>query len=73
VNSLMTASRELSKYKLDLVGVQRARWEGAGTEPTERGTGSLIRYQDQDLGGWITLGWILERWDGCRLDLSGSG
>jgi hypothetical protein len=29
----MTVSRELSKYKLDLVGVQVVRWEGSGTEP----------------------------------------
>jgi exonuclease III len=29
----MTVSRELSKYKLDLVGVQEVKWEGAGTEP----------------------------------------
>jgi hypothetical protein len=21
-------------------------------------------YEDQDLGGWIRLEWILERWDG---------
>jgi hypothetical protein len=28
----MTISRELSKYKLDLVGVQEVRWEGGGTE-----------------------------------------
>jgi hypothetical protein len=32
--SLMTVSRELSKYKLDLVGVQ-VRWEGSGNEPAE--------------------------------------
>jgi hypothetical protein len=31
--SLMTVSRELSRYKLDLVGVQEVRWEGGGTEP----------------------------------------
>jgi hypothetical protein len=31
--SLMIVSRELSKYKLDLVGVQEVRWEGGGTEP----------------------------------------
>jgi hypothetical protein len=31
--SLMTASRDLSRYKLDLVGVQEVRWEGGGTEP----------------------------------------
>jgi hypothetical protein len=30
--SLMTVSRELARYKLDLVGVQ-VRWEGGGTEP----------------------------------------
>jgi hypothetical protein len=26
-------SKELSKYRLDLVGVQEVRWEGCGTEP----------------------------------------
>jgi hypothetical protein len=31
--SLMIVSRELSKYKLDLVGVQKVGWEGGGTEP----------------------------------------
>jgi exonuclease III len=30
--SLMTVSRELARYKLDLVGVQEVR-EGSGTEP----------------------------------------
>jgi hypothetical protein len=30
--SLMTVSRELAIYKLDLVGVQ-VRWEGGGAEP----------------------------------------
>jgi hypothetical protein len=30
--SLKTVSRELARYKLDLVGVQ-VRWEGGGTEP----------------------------------------
>jgi hypothetical protein len=28
----MTVSRELFKYKLDLLGVQEVRWEGGGTE-----------------------------------------
>jgi hypothetical protein len=32
VVSLMTVSRELSKYKLDFVGVQEVRREGGGTE-----------------------------------------
>jgi hypothetical protein len=30
--SLVKVSKGLSKYKLDLVGVQEARWEGGGTE-----------------------------------------
>jgi hypothetical protein len=30
---LMTVSRELSRYRLDLVGVQEVRWEGSGTVP----------------------------------------
>jgi hypothetical protein len=29
----MTVSRELARYKLDLVGVQKVRWEGGGTKP----------------------------------------
>jgi hypothetical protein len=31
--SLMTDSKELSRYKLNLGGVQEVRWEGGGTEP----------------------------------------
>jgi exonuclease III len=31
-DSLVTLSKELSKYRLDLVGVQDVRWEGGGTE-----------------------------------------
>jgi hypothetical protein len=30
---LMTASTELSRYRLDLVGVHEVRWEGSGTAP----------------------------------------
>jgi exonuclease III len=33
VGSLLTVSKELARYKLDLVGVQEVRWEGGGTEP----------------------------------------
>jgi hypothetical protein len=33
VGSLITVSRKLAKYKLDLVGVQEVRREGSGTEP----------------------------------------
>jgi hypothetical protein len=31
--SLMKISRELARYKLDLVRVPEVRWEGGGTEP----------------------------------------
>jgi hypothetical protein len=33
VDSLMTVSRELSMYGLDLRGVQEVKWEGSGTIP----------------------------------------
>jgi hypothetical protein len=33
--SLMTVSRELARYNLDLVGVQGVKWEGGGTDPAE--------------------------------------
>jgi hypothetical protein len=33
VGCLMTVSRELSRYKLDLVGMQEVTWEGGATEP----------------------------------------
>jgi hypothetical protein len=31
--SLVTVSKEPSKYRLDFVGVQEVRWEGGGTKP----------------------------------------
>jgi hypothetical protein len=30
---LRAVAEEISKYKLDLVGVQKIRWGGGGTEP----------------------------------------
>jgi hypothetical protein len=38
VGSLMTVSRELSRFRLDLVGVQEVRWEGNGTAPAGKYT-----------------------------------
>jgi hypothetical protein len=37
-SSLMTVLKELSKYKLDLWGVQQVRWDGGGTEPADEYT-----------------------------------
>jgi hypothetical protein len=31
--TLVTVLKEISKYKLDLVGVQEIRWDRGGTEP----------------------------------------
>jgi hypothetical protein len=48
--SLMTVSRELARYKLDLVGVQEIRWEGGGTEPAREYTFSGST--GDQMGGW---------------------
>jgi hypothetical protein len=34
--SLRAVVEEILKYKLDLVGVQEARWDGGGTEPADK-------------------------------------
>jgi hypothetical protein len=36
--SLREVAEEISKYKLDLVGVQKVRWNGGGTEPAGKYT-----------------------------------
>jgi hypothetical protein len=36
--SLRTVVEEISKYKLDLVGVHEVRWDRRGMEPAERYT-----------------------------------
>jgi hypothetical protein len=36
--SLTTVSKEMLKYKLDLVRVREVRWEGGGTEPAGKYT-----------------------------------
>jgi hypothetical protein len=51
VGSLMTVSRELSRYRLDLAGVQEVRWEGSGTVPAGEYTFSMER-------GMRTTNWV---------------
>jgi hypothetical protein len=34
VGSLRPAAKEISKYKLDLMGLQEVRWDGGGIEPS---------------------------------------
>jgi hypothetical protein len=36
--SLMTVAKQLSKYKLDLVGIQEVRWDNGSTEPAGKYT-----------------------------------
>jgi exonuclease III len=33
--SFRAVEEEISKYRLDLVGVQEVRWDGGGTEPAD--------------------------------------
>jgi hypothetical protein len=62
-HSLMTVSREVSRYRLDLVGVQEVRREGSGTVPAgeytflygkgnenhELGTGFFVQLRELSL------------------------
>jgi hypothetical protein len=49
--SITTVSRELSRYRLDLVGVQEVRWEGSGTVPAGEYTFCIER-------GMRTMNWV---------------
>jgi hypothetical protein len=49
--SLVTVSKELSKYTLDSVGVKEVRWEGGGTEPAGKYTFfNAKRNENHELG-----------------------
>jgi hypothetical protein len=51
VGSLMTVSRELARYRLDLVGLQEVGWEGSGTVPAGDYTFCMER-------GMRTMNWV---------------
>jgi exonuclease III len=48
---LMAVSRELSRSRFDLVGVQEVRWEGSGTTPAGEYTVCMER-------GMRTMNWV---------------
>jgi exonuclease III len=49
--SLRTVAEEISKYKLDLMGVQEVRWDRGGTEPAGQYTFFYgKRSQNHELG-----------------------
>jgi hypothetical protein len=51
VSSLMTVSRKLSTYRLDLVRAQGVRWEGSGTVPAGEYTFSYVKgNENHELG-----------------------
>jgi hypothetical protein len=49
----MTVSRELSKYRLDLAGVQEVRWEGSGIKSAEYIFSYRKRIESHELGTGI--------------------
>jgi hypothetical protein len=51
MGSLMTVSRELPRYRIDLVRVQEVRWEGSGTAPAGVYTFCMAT-------GMRTLNWV---------------
>jgi hypothetical protein len=56
--SLMTVSRELSRYWLDLVGVQEVRWEGSGTAPAGEYT---LFYGNQNENLELGVGYFIHK------------
>jgi hypothetical protein len=65
----MTVSRELSGYKLDLVGVQEIRWEGGGSEPAGEYTFFYRKEnENRELGtGFLCIGEIYQQLRGLSL------
>jgi hypothetical protein len=53
VGSLMKVSRELTRYRLDLVVVQEVTWEGSGTESE----GDYIFFYGRE-GGMRTMNYV---------------
>jgi hypothetical protein len=48
--SLRAVGEEISEYKLDLVGVQKVRWDKGGTQPSGEYTFFLNGNENHELG-----------------------
>jgi hypothetical protein len=59
--SLRAVAEEMSKYKLDLVGLQEVRWDEGGTEPAGEYTffyGKRNDNHELDIGSLVHMGMI---------------
>jgi hypothetical protein len=51
INNCLRRKALISKYKLDLVGVQEVRWDGGGTEPADEYTFFYVKgNENHELG-----------------------
>jgi hypothetical protein len=56
VGSFMTIAKVISKYKLDLVGIQEVRWNRGGTEPAGQYTFFCGKgYEYHELGTFFNI------------------
>jgi hypothetical protein len=53
--------KEISKYKLDLVGVQEVRWDSGGTEPAAENTFIYGKGNENDALGACFFFWYITR------------
>jgi hypothetical protein len=59
LGSLKTVSRELSKYKLDLVEIQEVRWDKGGTESADDYTAI---YENGNADHHLLTGLFVHKW-----------
>ena len=63
VGSLTAAARELARYKLHLVDVQKVRWDNGGTVGAGDYNFLYGHLGDTGVNRMIILRWISRKWD----------